>query len=166
VDFSDAQAYAQANGTVLVVEAAAYHAPNFPSREADYGAQVASLLRLGASITAVDYAQAMHTLQQARGGAADTVLDGVDVLATPTCPVPAPTIASAREQDPTLRLVALTGVFDLTGQPVISVPCGLTAGGLPVGISFAGRRWDEASVLWAGRAYEQVRGAFPTPPLV
>ncbi len=71
----------------------------------------------------------------------------------------------AAEADPAIRMAGFTGIFDLTGQPAISVPCGLTPAGLPASIMFAGRRWDEASVLWAAGAYEQVRGAFPAPPV-
>jgi amidase len=54
--------------------------------------------------------------------------------------------------------------FDLTGQPVISVPCGLIDG-MPASISFTGRRWGEPTMLRAARAYELIRGPFPTPPL-
>jgi len=62
-------------------------------------------------------------------------------------------------------MAAFTGDFDFTGQPAISVPCGLTSDGLPAGIMFTGRRWDEASVFRAGRAYEDVRGPFPLAPI-
>ncbi len=156
------------NGPVVAVmfaDASAYHAPNFPSRRGDYGAQVAALLDAGLSFTGVQYASAMRMLQEERRGGADAVLAGVDVLAVPTMPVAAPSIASSRATDPALRMAAFTGPFDFTGQPAISVPCGLTPAGLPAGIMFAARRWDEASALWAGRAYEQVRGAFPAPPV-
>ena len=147
----------------MFAEASAYHAPHFPARRDDYGAQVAFLLDLGLKTTGVQYVQGYRLMQEVRGGAADAVLDGVDVLAVPTMPVAAPTIESARQQDPALRMAAFTGAFDFTGQPAISVPCGLTPDGLPAGIMFAGRRWDEASVVRAGRAYEQVRGPFAAP---
>jgi Asp-tRNA(Asn)/Glu-tRNA(Gln) amidotransferase A subunit family amidase len=62
-------------------------------------------------------------------------------------------------------VVALTQVFDLTGQPVLAVPCGLTSTRLPVAISFVARRWDEAAAFRAGRAYEMLRGPFPAPPI-
>jgi amidase len=104
-------------------------------------------------------------MERARSGEADSALDGVDVLAMPTIPLVAPAIAEMRADDVTLRIVSFTSVIDFTGQPAISVPCGLGASGMPVGLMFVGRRWDEASVLWAGRAYEQIRGPFPAPPL-
>ncbi len=165
VDLPDITRYVPAVTNVMFAEAAAYHAPHFPSRRADYAPQVAALLDAGLAVTGVAYVDALRTLQEARRGAADALLDGVDVLAMPTIPVPAPTIASMREADITLRIVAFTAIFDLTGQPAISVPCGISAGNLPVGLMFAGRRWDEASVLWAGRAHEQVRGPLPAPPI-
>jgi aspartyl-tRNA(Asn)/glutamyl-tRNA(Gln) amidotransferase subunit A len=164
VDWPQAQAYSAACIALMLVDAAAYHAPNYPSRKDEYSPQVAAFLEFGQRITGVQVSEAMRALQVARGGEADAVLDGVDVLAVPTSPITAPTIAAAKERDLSARLGALTSLFDLTGQPVISVPCGVTAQGLPVGIQFAGRRWDEASVLRAARAYELVRGEFPAPP--
>ncbi|MBI5283903.1 MAG: amidase [Chloroflexi bacterium] len=165
VDFAPIGAYAAAFPQIMFADAAAYHAPNFPSRRQEYGGQVAALLDLGSGVSGISYVTALRVLQEARRGGADALLEGVDVLAVPTTPIAAPTIAASREQDPSARLAALTGIFDLTGQPAMSVPCGLTPQNLPAGIMFAGRRWDESSVLWAGRAYEQVRGALPAPPI-
>ncbi len=150
---------------VMFAEASAYHAPNFPSRRDDYSGQVAFLLDAGTKMTGVHYVQSYRRMQELRRGAADAILDGVDVLATPTMPLAAPGIESSRQQDPTMRMAAFTGGFDFTGQPAISVPCGLTSDGMPAGIMFAGRRWDEASVFRAGRAYEDVRGPFPAPSI-
>jgi aspartyl-tRNA(Asn)/glutamyl-tRNA(Gln) amidotransferase subunit A len=150
---------------VMFAEASAYHAPNFPSRRADYGAQVASLLDIGLAITGVQYVEGLRFLQEQRRGAADAVLDGVDVLAVPSMPVAPPTIEASRNADPGARMAVFTSIFDLSGQPAISVPCGLTSAGLPASIMFAARRWDEASALRAARAYEQIRGEFPAPPV-
>ena len=49
----------------------------------------------------------------------------------------------------------LTRPFNLTGQPTISVPCGFTSEGMPIGMQLAGRQWQEATVLRAAHAYEQ-----------
>jgi aspartyl-tRNA(Asn)/glutamyl-tRNA(Gln) amidotransferase subunit A len=104
-------------------------------------------------------------LQEARGGEADRALDGVDVLAVPTMPSPPPTIEEVRDPLYDVRRTVYTSLLDLTGQPVITVPCGLTSTRLPTGISFVARRWEESSALRAARAYELVRGPFPTPPV-
>jgi aspartyl-tRNA(Asn)/glutamyl-tRNA(Gln) amidotransferase subunit A len=151
--------------SIMFAEAAAYHAPTFPSRKDEYGPQVAALMNVGTTITGVQLASAMRMMQEERRGGADAVLAGVDVLAVPTMPVVAPTIAASRAEDPGARMASFTGPFDFTGQPAISVPCGLTPAGLPASIMFAGRRWDEHSVTWAARSYEQVRGDWPAPPV-
>ncbi len=166
VEFPEAEAYFAAAASIIVVDAVAYHAPTFPSRRDEYGADVAALLEVGQRVPAPAFASAMRTLAVARGGEADAVLDRaqVDVLAVPTTPVTAPTISDARDLVVAGRHHVLTMPFDATGQPVIAVPTVLTAAGLPASLSFAGRRWDEAAVLRAGRAWEQVRGAFPAPP--
>jgi Asp-tRNA(Asn)/Glu-tRNA(Gln) amidotransferase A subunit family amidase len=103
-------------------------------------------------------------MDEARAGAADAVLNShnLDVLVIPTTPCLPQTIDETHERPASGRIVSLTGIIDFTGQPAIAVPCGL-AEGLPASISFVGRRWDEAAVLRAARAYEQIRGAFPSP---
>ena len=57
-----------------------------------------------------------------------------------------------------------TPFVNVSGQPAISVPCGRTTDGIPVGLQFAARLWDERSALRAARGYELVRGPFPLPP--
>src|SRR6185503_4403725 len=54
----------------------------------------------------------------------------------------------------------------LAGVPALSLPCGFTAGGLPIGLQLIGRRFDEATLLPAGRAYERAAGwaGRPAPP--
>ncbi len=165
VDYARFDAYFDAVNAIMLVEAAAYHADNLAAHAPDYGPQVAALLAIGARVPAVGYANGLRLMQQARRGEADLALQGVDVLALPTVPVATPTIAESKLHDPSAALVRNTVIFDFTGQPAISVPCGLTSGRMPVGIMFVGRRWDETSVLWAGRAYEQVRGPSPASPI-
>jgi len=157
--------YAAAFAPVMFAEAAAYHAPNLPSRRDEYSVQVGRILDLGHRVSGIQYVEAMRVLHQARRGEADDLLEGCDVLATPTMPIAAPSIVASRERDPGARMAAFTSIFDLTGQPAISVPCGLTPAGLPVGLMLVARRWDESGLLRAARAYEQVRGPFAAPPL-
>jgi len=167
VEFPEAEHYMTAAATIIVVDAAAFHAPWFPARRDAYGPDVAALLDLGLTIPGHVMASAMRTLALARGGQADAVLDraGVDVLLVPTTPMTAPTIEEARDAAIAGRHHVLTMPFDLTGQPVIAVPAGLSSDGMPTSISFVGRRWDEPSILRAARAWEQIRGPFPAPPL-
>jgi len=165
VDFPQAAGWGGVAAAVMFAEAAAYHAPNFPSRRDEYSPGVAALLDAGHGIPGPAYVAARRALEQARRSDADAILDGVDVLAVPTVPLAAPTLEAMRSNDASLAIVSTTALFDLTGQPVLAVPCGLTTGGLPVAISFVARQWDEGAAFRAGRAYEMVRGPFPAPPI-
>ena len=156
--------YADAGRVILNAEILAVHAPTFPSRAAEYGEPVRSRIAAAKAVDATSYAAAMTLLVRARSGLADADLGSVDVLAMPTVPERTWTIAEAKER-PSAAWTRITRIFDVTGQPAISVPCGLDSRGLPIGLQLAGRLWDEPVVLRAARAYEVVRGPFPPPPV-
>jgi aspartyl-tRNA(Asn)/glutamyl-tRNA(Gln) amidotransferase subunit A len=162
--WTGAAEYAKAASAILGVEARAYHEGAFPGRSSEYGPLVRARLASQGDVDADTYARAMRLLLQARAGGADRDLDGIDVLAMPTVPTRAWTIDQANEVGRPSEWTRITRIFDLTGQPAISIPCGLDPDGLPIGLQFAGRMWDEAAVLRAARAYELVRGPFPLPP--
>jgi aspartyl-tRNA(Asn)/glutamyl-tRNA(Gln) amidotransferase subunit A len=89
-----------------------------------------------------------------------SVFDQVDVLVTPTTPIPPPTIAELREHPEMLRpreivLLRNTRPANVWGLPAISLPCGFTAAGLPIGLQIIGPAWGEARVLQLAFAYEQ-----------
>lgn len=165
VDAAALLGYYRAMGPIILAEAAAAHAPWFPSRRNEYSESVAQTLDAAGTVTSPQYARAMRDLRVARAGAADALLDGVDVLALPTMMQPPPTIGESGSAASNAARTALTAVFDVTGQPVITVPCGLIDGELPTGISLVARRWDEATLLRAARAYELARGESPMPAL-
>jgi aspartyl-tRNA(Asn)/glutamyl-tRNA(Gln) amidotransferase subunit A len=77
----------------------------------------------------------------------------VDLLLTPTEPIVAPSFEEARDMSP-LPIIRNTRPFNVAGVPTISVPCGFDAKGLPIGLSLAGRMWEEATVLRAAHAYQ------------
>jgi aspartyl-tRNA(Asn)/glutamyl-tRNA(Gln) amidotransferase subunit A len=84
------------------------------------------------------------------------------VLVTPTIPMPAPAIADLRANPDALRpaelkLLRNTRPFNVWGLPAISVPCGFTESGLPIGMQIAGAHWREDLVLRVAHAYEQAR---------
>jgi len=157
--------YAKAASAILGVEARAYHEGAFRGRSAEYGPLVRARLASQGDVDAETYARSMKLLLDARAGGADRDLDGVDVLAMPTVPSRAWTIEEAKEIGRPSEWTRITRIFDLTGQPAISVPCGMDPDGIPVGLQFAARMWDEAAALRAARAYELVRGPFPLPAL-
>jgi aspartyl-tRNA(Asn)/glutamyl-tRNA(Gln) amidotransferase subunit A len=160
----EAAGYAKAASAVLAVEARAFHDGTFPGRAKEYGPLVAA--RLAATdVDASTYAASLRLLLEARAGGADASFAECEVLAMPTVPSRAWTIEEAKVVGRPSEWTRITRIFDLTGQPAISVPCGRTDDGIPVGLQLAGRMWDEATVLRAARAYELVRGPFPAPPL-
>jgi amidase len=92
----------------------------------------------------------------------DEALTRYDVLVLPTTAMTARPIPAERSI-PEVLAAALgnlhnTSPFDVTGNPALSVPCG-TSDGRPIGMMLVGRHFDDATVLRAGHAYEQVRGA-------
>jgi aspartyl-tRNA(Asn)/glutamyl-tRNA(Gln) amidotransferase subunit A len=93
-----------------------------------------------------------------------------DLLLCPTVAVPpfevgleGPTQIAGQTVD-RRAWIAMTPLFNLTGQPAATVPCGLTSDGLPIGLQIAGRRFDEATVLRASAAFEAVRPWAQTRP--
>ena len=89
-----------------------------------------------------------------------SVFENVDLVITPTVPIPAPTIAELQKNPELLRprelvLLRNTQPFNVWGLPTISIPCGFTRAGLPIGLQIAGPHWGEALLLRAAQAYEQ-----------
>jgi aspartyl-tRNA(Asn)/glutamyl-tRNA(Gln) amidotransferase subunit A len=86
----------------------------------------------------------------------DAAFDSVDVIAIPTSPTPAFPLGE-RTDDPLQMYLAdvFTVSANLAGLPAISVPCGLTAGGLPVGLQLTGRAFDEPTLLRVAHRYER-----------
>lgn len=83
------------------------------------------------------------------------VFSGVDLLITPTMPGPAETFALSKNFDN--NGIRNTLPFSIFGLPTISLPCGFTGSGLPIGLQIAGATWAESNVLALARAYERKR---------
>jgi aspartyl-tRNA(Asn)/glutamyl-tRNA(Gln) amidotransferase subunit A len=90
-----------------------------------------------------------------------SAFEAVDVLLTPTVPIPATEIGQRQtsiggyEEAVYSALTRLTGPTNLNGLPSLSVPCGTTASGLPTGVQLIGRSFDEATLYRFGHAYER-----------
>ena len=155
--FGHAQAI---SGTILMSEASACHR-NLLATDADkIYPPVRLRLESGLFVTAADYLKA----QQARtvfNQAVRELFQDVDLLAGPTEPVTAPRILAQQVQageltvGTTAALTQYTRPYNITGTPAISVPCGFSRDGLPIGLQLAGRAYDEPTVLRAAHAYEQ-----------
>jgi aspartyl-tRNA(Asn)/glutamyl-tRNA(Gln) amidotransferase subunit A len=146
---------------IITAESMAYHEPYLKTRASEYGVDVRARLLNGQFVLATQYLKAQRARHVLRADV-DGVLRGVDALLTPTTPIPAPrtdereaTVEGATD-DVRAWLTRCTRPFNLTGHPALSVPCGLTASGLPVGLQLVGRHFEEATLLRLGRAYERV----------
>ena len=145
--------------TLASAEAYAYH-KGFADRSPELY-QPATLARIqsGAHISASDALQASRDLQASRH-AIQEIFHEVDVLLTPTVPIPPPLIADLREHPENLRpqellMLRNTRPFNVWGIPTISVPCGFTKDGLPIGLQLAAAPWRGIVLLQAAQAYEQ-----------
>jgi aspartyl-tRNA(Asn)/glutamyl-tRNA(Gln) amidotransferase subunit A len=144
--------------TVQAAESFAYHAGNIAQTPERYQPETLRRLRSGEKISAAEYIQRRREMDAARREIRQLFAD-VDLLVTPTIPIPAPAIADLKKDPTALRpaelvLLRNTRPFNVWGLPAISVPCGLTKNGLPIGLQIAGPHWREDLVLRLAQAYE------------
>jgi aspartyl-tRNA(Asn)/glutamyl-tRNA(Gln) amidotransferase subunit A len=150
--------------TVSSAETYAYHAENVTARPEMYEPETVRRILSGQDTKTTDYIRKWQDLQRTRRSARELFAD-IDVVVTPTAPVPPPTIAELEAQIENLRqreLIMLrnTRPFNVLGLPAISVPCGRTAPGLPVGLQIAAAPGREDLVLALAQAYERAGGGF------
>ena len=155
----DLQIEVPSDRTVQAAEAFAYHADYVARTPELYQPETLRRIRSGANISAAEYILRRRELDQERQRARDIFAD-VDLLVTPTMPIPAPAIADLKKDPAALRpaelaLLRNTRPFNVWGLPAVSVPCGFTRGGLPIGLQIAGPHWREDLVLRLAHGYEQ-----------
>jgi len=143
----------------VLAEAQEIHAESLKTRRQDFGADLQALL----GSPAPDSSSLMSGLRarDALTAAMRSALESVDVLVTPTTPIAAPRIGEdvvrigGADESVLVVMIRCTAPFNATHLPALSLPCGFTRAGLPIGLQIAGRPFDEATVLRAGHAYEQ-----------
>jgi aspartyl-tRNA(Asn)/glutamyl-tRNA(Gln) amidotransferase subunit A len=146
-------------------ESYAVHAENVARSPELYQPETLRRIRCGADISAVESIRCRQELDLERRRARDIFAE-VDLLVTPTTPKPAPAISDLKKDPEALRpaeiiLLRNTRPFNVWGLPAISVPCGLTKSGLPIGLQIAGPHWREDLVLGLAHAYEQAVNVSP-----
>lgn len=146
--------------TIMSAEAAAYHLPSLRDKPEEYSEAVRERLELGALTPATTYIQAQRLRKQVVEQMSNA-MSSVDILLMPTSPMTAPYIqgdlSTSGDADPDMLAARInyTGPFDLTGFPAITVPCGFTPSGLPVGLQLVAKPYQERLLLSAARAYER-----------
>jgi aspartyl-tRNA(Asn)/glutamyl-tRNA(Gln) amidotransferase subunit A len=160
VELPDQRQLSGASQLVLAVEAAAFHKRWMIERAQDYGPQVLMRLQNGLAIPGVAYLEASRWRGQALAAHLAAVAN-VDAVVAPVSPVPAPTIAesdvgnSPDAEAVIQRLTRFTRPINYLGLPALSIPCGFTRSGLPVGMQLIGRSFDEAILLRIGAAFQR-----------
>ncbi|THF62147.1 amidase [Pseudothauera rhizosphaerae] len=141
------------------VQTAVAHAATYPSRAADYGPALSRLIDVGRATSGMRYQQAILDAL-AFTGRMNEVLAGVDALLAPVQPFAAPTYETlaALAESPELnqQLIQYTAPIDVSGHPALSLPCGSTAAGLPVGCQLIAEKGGEATLLRVGVAVQSV----------
>jgi aspartyl-tRNA(Asn)/glutamyl-tRNA(Gln) amidotransferase subunit A len=142
--------------TIASTEAAAFYAADLAEKPEIFSDELRHWLRSGALYGATQYRQ----LQRVRERLTEDTKRQIapfDSVVMPTSPVPATPIS-----DDPLRQAGLrwrnTGPFTVVSLPAISIPCGFTRRGLPIGLQIVGKPFDEAKVLQLAYAYEKVTG--------
>jgi aspartyl-tRNA(Asn)/glutamyl-tRNA(Gln) amidotransferase subunit A len=159
VSFPHLGSMAITHACIVLTEAATYHEKWLRTRADDYQPDVRFSLEWGKLFMGMDYVQAQRVRELIRQDFAE-VLRHVDVIAAPTVPAPAskvgedPITIKGNKEGLVGAHIRLNRPSNHTGLPAISVPCGFTTAGLPIGFQLIGRAFDEATVLRAAHAYE------------
>ncbi len=157
---------------IMLGEAAEFHEQLMRTRPQDYGLDVRRTLEAGMLIPAMYYVRA----QRARAvvlAEALAALENRIVLVAPAAAIPAPRIdtggraltSTGEQVNMVSAVLRFTAPFNVTGQPALAIPTGLSPDGLPLSMQIIGRPFDEASVFQVAAAYEQARGKLPEAKL-
>jgi aspartyl-tRNA(Asn)/glutamyl-tRNA(Gln) amidotransferase subunit A len=139
--------------TVRAAEAYAYHREYVAKTPELYQPLILKRIQAGANVTTPAYIQGRRDLAQVRRKA-EKWIDGVDVLVTPTLPITTAAVSDSHADD-ILPTVRNTSPFDVNGWPAISLPCGFTSKGLPMGLQIVGPNGGEPVIFQLAHAYEQ-----------
>ncbi len=156
--------------TLQMAEAFAFHAEFIARSPELYQPETLRRIRTGANVSPEALVACRHELERVRRDIAAN-FSNVDLLVTPTTPVPAPLIAELKQNPDLLRprellLLRNTRPINVWGLPAISIPCGFTPAGLPIGLQIVGPHWGEAKVLQLAHAYEQATAWHKREPIL
>jgi aspartyl-tRNA(Asn)/glutamyl-tRNA(Gln) amidotransferase subunit A len=154
VDMSWLLELALANGQMTQADGAAFHHERLQEHPDWFGADVFQRLQAGAGLSSSEYALARRKQVEGRRRF-ELFFEKFDILLLPTTPIPAPPIEETGAIEAARQLTRFTAPFNLTGLPALTLPCGFTKMGLPVGLQIVTKHWAEAKVLQAGYAFEQ-----------
>jgi aspartyl-tRNA(Asn)/glutamyl-tRNA(Gln) amidotransferase subunit A len=148
------QEAALANKTMTQADGAAVHRNRLKEHPEMFGDDIRRRLEDGAKTSSTEYILARRIQAEVKKRC-ELFFESHDFLILPSTPIPAPTIKGHDAVEQAGRLTRFTSPFNLTGLPAISIPCGFSSEGLPIGLQIVSRAWADAKVLNAAYAYEQ-----------
>jgi aspartyl-tRNA(Asn)/glutamyl-tRNA(Gln) amidotransferase subunit A len=156
--------------TLVRCEAYAYHQKYLSAKEKGYDPETLRRIGSGADVTAAQYIQAQRELLQQRRQILQ-MFERIDLILTPTTPLLAPTFTELQAAPDQLRnkemiMLRNTRPFNVYGLPSISVNCGFSKSGLPIGLQIIGAPGSEGSVLGLAHAYQKHTDWHKHKPLV
>jgi aspartyl-tRNA(Asn)/glutamyl-tRNA(Gln) amidotransferase subunit A len=154
VDLSWIADLAQANTRMTQADGAAFHRERMAAHPDWFGEDVLQRLQTGAALTSSEYVLARRTQAEGRRRF-EMFFTKYDILILPTTPIPAPPIEGTGAIEAARQLTRFTSAFNLTGLPALSLPCGFSRDGLPLGLQIVSSHWGETRILQAGHAFEQ-----------
>src|SRR5215472_11144739 len=145
--------------TVVRCEPYVYHQRHLPAHEKEYHPETLRRILSGADVTAAQYVEAYREMLRLRREVRE-VFEEIDLIITPTTPFLPPSFAELEAapdelRAKELRLLRNTRPFNVYGLPAISIPCGFSTAGLPIGLQIAGAPGAEGAVLALAHAYEK-----------
>lgn len=153
---SGAAALIGAHGVVMQAETASVHRRLIAQHPEHYAPRIKAFVENGALVPAVDYLDAQRLRRRLRREVS-SLLAGGDCLVLPTVSGPAPGTDTTGD-------ASFQGPFSLLGLPAISLPSGLSADGLPLGLQLVGPAFGEAPLFSAAAWCERVLGGLGAPP--
>jgi amidase len=139
------------------VETAVAHEATCPARKSEYGPALCGLIELGRGLSGLEYQKIILRRAAFRGRVA-AIFQDIDLLLVPAqgvAPLTTAQVTRLGEDAGMLQaLLRFTCPFDMTGSPTITLPCGFTDAGAPVGFQFVGRHLEEELLVRAGYAYQ------------
>ena len=164
IDVSFLREAAAANGLITPADGAAYHRDRLAEHPDWFGADIRQRLETGRGFTSTEYILARKTQSEIKHRLG-RLFSEYDALLLPSTAITATAVEGTDAVPQAGRLTRFTAPFNLTGLPAISLPCGFSQQGLPIGLQVVSGAWREASVLHVARAYEaQVDWSSRRPP--
>ena len=157
---------ALANSLMTQADGAAYHRERLAEHPDWFGADVRQRLETGRAFTSTEYSLARRTQAEMKQRFVQ-FFENYEFLLLPATPITAPLIEGSDAIEQARRLTRFTAPFNLTGLPAISIPCGFSNEGLPIGMQIVAKAWNEAGILRAAHAYErETNWGVHRPPIV